>query len=421
MDLWTEDESLYPKLHPLKLFDLAKSQKRYLYACAPMVRYSKLAFRQTVHEYGTDLCWTPMILAKEFNRNAAARDSDLTVSTTSMATKRQPPTIAQFGASDPVELSRAASLAAPFVNGVDLNCGCPQSWACAASLGAALMGRRDLVRDMVVATRRRLADDGWAVGMTARDLGSPRGRSVSVKIRVHSDLRRTVDFISTVLGDGWGAGGGDAVLGGGGGRNVDWITIHPRTRHTPSSTPIDLDALALLTETFGKRVPILVSGDVFALANLPYTSHLLEPQPTLTTNTSPKPSTAPSRRSSPSSPGPSPTTSPSAKLHLPHLAGLMSARALLANPALFAGHSCCPWEAVDAFLRNAARAPLPLKLGVHHLTEMCGPGLGPDKGALLSKRERVRLVECGSWVDVLDFLDEVRGERGDEGGVRREG
>lgn len=35
----------------------------------------KLAFRQTVHKYGVDLCWTPMILAKEFNRNQFARDS----------------------------------------------------------------------------------------------------------------------------------------------------------------------------------------------------------------------------------------------------------------------------------------------------------------------------------------------------------
>jgi tRNA-dihydrouridine synthase 4 len=34
----------------------------------------QLAFRQTVHYYGTDLCWTPMILAKEFNRSSFARD-----------------------------------------------------------------------------------------------------------------------------------------------------------------------------------------------------------------------------------------------------------------------------------------------------------------------------------------------------------
>lgn len=90
----------------------------------------------------------------------------------------------QFGANDPQELSRAASLVAPFVAGVDLNCGCPQGWACAETLGAALMERRDLVRDMAVATRRRLDADGWT-----RERDGGKGRSVSVKIRVHKDLR----------------------------------------------------------------------------------------------------------------------------------------------------------------------------------------------------------------------------------------
>lgn len=40
-----------------------------------MVRYSKLAFRQAVVQYGVDLAYTPMILAKEFNRSHYARDS----------------------------------------------------------------------------------------------------------------------------------------------------------------------------------------------------------------------------------------------------------------------------------------------------------------------------------------------------------
>lgn len=145
---------------------------------------SQLAFRQTVHHYGTDICWTPMILAKEFNRNSFARDSDLSISTQGI----QPPTILQFGANSPLELSRASSLAAPFVNGVDLNCGCPQSWACAETLGAALMNKRELVRDLVVETRGRLKRDGWAVGMD-QDVESNKGRSVSVKIRIHDDLR----------------------------------------------------------------------------------------------------------------------------------------------------------------------------------------------------------------------------------------
>lgn len=88
----------------------------------------------------------------------------------------------------PLELARASTLVAPYVSGVDLNCGCPQSWACAETLGAALMNKRELVRDMVVETREHLARDGWAVGME-KDMDNPRGRSVSVKIRVHDDLR----------------------------------------------------------------------------------------------------------------------------------------------------------------------------------------------------------------------------------------
>jgi tRNA-dihydrouridine synthase 4 len=149
-----------------------------------MVRYSKLAFRQTVHHYGTDLSWTPMILAKEFNRSAFARDGDLTINTAGP----QPPTILQFGANSPRELARASLLAIPWVNGVDLNCGCPQSWACAETLGAALMNQRELVRDMVVETRKTLADGGWDVGKD-KDRESAKGRSVSVKIRIHDDLR----------------------------------------------------------------------------------------------------------------------------------------------------------------------------------------------------------------------------------------
>lgn len=112
------------------------------------------------------------------------RVADLTISTIGA----QPPTIVQFGANSPLELSRAASLAAPYVNGVDLNCGCPQSWACAETLGAALMNKRELVRDMVVDTRSLLREDGWAVGMD-KDIDSEKGRSVSVKIRIHDDLR----------------------------------------------------------------------------------------------------------------------------------------------------------------------------------------------------------------------------------------
>ncbi|KAF4864224.1 tRNA-dihydrouridine(20a/20b) synthase [NAD(P)+]-like [Colletotrichum siamense] len=376
------DGTISDRIHPLKIFDAAKSQDRFLNVSAPMVRYSKLAFRQTVHEYGTDLCWTPMILSKEFNRNNFARDSDLTISTQGV----QPPTIVQFGSNSPIELARSSSLAAPYVNGVDLNCGCPQSWACAETLGAALMEKRELVRDMVIETRQRLANDGWHVGKE-RDIDSPKGRSVSVKIRVHKDLRRTMDFIDTVIGNPHD-------------RNIDFLTIHPRTRHTASSTPINTESLGILLEKYGDTLPILLSGDVFSMATLPLSTvskTVSEPDGQVTN-------------------GLTPFTPSGTKL-----AGLMSARGILANPAIYAGYEACPWEAVESFMRHVIRAPIPVKLVQHHLHEMVGPGMGPDKKALLDKQERAALQRLDSMIDVIDFMDDaINRKTGRTDGLRRE-
>ncbi|KAL6834771.1 hypothetical protein V8C40DRAFT_232737 [Trichoderma camerunense] len=378
--------------HPLKIFDTVRRQNRFLYACAPMVRYSKLAFRQTVHKYGTDLCWTPMILAKEFNRNQFARDSDFTISTSGV----QPPTIVQFGANVPLELARASTLVAPFASGVDLNCGCPQSWACAETLGAALMNKRELVRDMVIETRQHLARDGWAVGME-EDIDSPKGRSVSVKIRVHDDLRRTMDYLDTVIGHPQN-------------RLVDWVTIHPRTRHTPSTTPIFTEALEILTEKYSRTLPILLSGDVFDLAALPIRSTSPPDLATLTIKEDPPSSSNNSISTQQQQPKPSNT----------NLSGFMSARGLLANPALFAGYSACPWETLETFMCNVARCPLPLKLVVHHVQEMCAPGMGDDKSSLLNKKERAKLVDFTNMADLIDFLDEKIEEHTGQKGMRRD-
>jgi tRNA-dihydrouridine synthase 4 len=309
-----------------------------------MVRYSKLAFRQLAHHYGTDLAWTPMILAKEFNRSSIARDSDFDLPTDPYAV----PTILQFGANSPVEFARASVTVAPYVSGVDLNCGCPQSWACAESLGAALMNKRELVCDIVKEAKTALARSGYE-----------GRRTVSVKIRVHKDLRETVDFVKSVQEAG-----------------ADFITIHGRTRSTRSSTPVDLDAIKLVAEHC--QVPTLANGDIRTLANAKQITEYCG------------------------------------------VNGVMSARDILSNPALYAGHNTCPWEAIERFMGYVIRAPIPFKLVVHHLGEMAGSVGFEDDGrvmeaprakALLDKEERRRLVECRNLLEVIDFLEEVRGLR----------
>ena len=65
----------------------------------------------------------------------------------------------------------------PNCSGVDLNCGCPQSWACAESIGAALMERLDLVCEIIRAAKQTIKRDGFE-----------GRRTMSVKIRIHRDL-----------------------------------------------------------------------------------------------------------------------------------------------------------------------------------------------------------------------------------------
>ena len=158
---------------------------------------------------------------------------------------------------------------------------------------------------------------------------------------------------------------------------VDFVTIHPRSRRTPSNVPIDTEALRFLASQFGHKIPILLSGDVFTLKSVP----------------------VPTLEDRPGGQDPTPSTT--------NITGLMSARAILTNPALFAGYDTCPWNAVEAFMRNAVRSPLPLRLVLHHLSEMCGPGPGENKGSLLNRRERGLLLKQTTMLDVIDFVDQT--------------
>ncbi|XP_015119487.1 tRNA-dihydrouridine(20a/20b) synthase [NAD(P)+]-like [Diachasma alloeum] len=75
--------------------------------CAPMVRYSKLAFRNLVRRYGCDVCFTPMILADSFVQSSKARDNEFSTNT------RDEPLIVQFAAKAPRDFADAAEMVAP--------------------------------------------------------------------------------------------------------------------------------------------------------------------------------------------------------------------------------------------------------------------------------------------------------------------
>ncbi|KAK3710861.1 tRNA dihydrouridine synthase [Vermiconidia calcicola] len=264
--------------------------------------------------------------AHEFIRSHVARDSDFTT----CPLERQPTSdgrehalIAQFASSDPTEFARAAELIAPWVDGVDLNCGCPQSWAVKEGIGCSLMENPELVASMVRAAKSNLE----------------ASKSVSCKIRIHKDLSHTKRWIQTLEAAG-----------------VDYITIHGRTRSQRSSTPPDFVAIKVLKES--TNLPVLANGDVYTLSDVEKIAAMTG------------------------------------------VDGVMAARGILENPALFAGHDATPGDCVQRFIGHAVRCPIPFPLVLHHFSEMTVrmPGM--------TKQERKRMMNCRDLVDLIDLVED---------------
>ncbi|KAJ3203187.1 tRNA-dihydrouridine(20a/20b) synthase [NAD(P)+]-like protein [Entophlyctis luteolus] len=209
-----------------------KADGGYLRICAPMVRYSKLAFRETCRAYGTDVAYTPMILSDVFKHSEIARAAEF------RTTDRDDPVVVQFAASNAQDWADAAYLVAPHCSGVDLNCGCPQKWAIGEGIGCAMMEQPELVASMVRTVKDRILSSGVKL---ADGVSSP---STSIKIRLHDDVRRTIDFVKMAEHAG-----------------VDWITVHGRTRRQRNTEKVNLDGIKTVKEH--SHVPIFANGDIF--------------------------------------------------------------------------------------------------------------------------------------------------------------
>ncbi|KAK4048548.1 tRNA dihydrouridine synthase [Microbotryomycetes sp. JL201] len=332
--------------------------------CAPMVRYSKLPFRQLVSLYDCHITTTPMMLAKEFSRSQIARDADFStnaaergsfelverwtgnpapewddsperrsgIHTKTQGKKRtrrvKGSMIVQFAANDPVHLADAAELVRPWVDGIDLNCGCPQKWAFQEGIGSALLRKPESVRDLVRATKQRL---GWDF-------------PVSVKIRVDADLSLTNTLVRTAIEAG-----------------ADILTVHGRTRHQQSqSHPVNLDAIRFAIECARGQVPCVANGDVFTLEEANKSREVTGAR------------------------------------------GAMSARGLLANPALFAGFVETPLDAVTQFIQISTACGLIFPLFHRHVAYML-------ESQFKSRQERVFFNSLPSYAAVIDYLTDEMG------------
>ncbi|NXH87868.1 DUS4L synthase, partial [Edolisoma coerulescens] len=300
---------------PMDLFHSGQVVK----ICAPMVRYSKLAFRTLVRKYSCDLCYTPMIVAADFVRSAKARDSEFTTNKVG-----DHPLIVQFAAKEAQVLCDAARIVCPFADGIDLNCGCPQRWAISEGYGACLINKPELVKDMVRHVRSQIDNPKF---------------SVSIKIRIHEDLKRTVDLCQKAEAAG-----------------VSWITVHGRSieeRHQP----VHYDAIKIIKQSMS--IPIVANGDIKTLKDAENVHHLTEAD------------------------------------------GIMVARGLLANPALFAGYEETPFQCIQDWVDIALEHGTPFTCFHHHLMYMME--------RITSKQEKKVFNVLSSTSAVLDYLNDHYG------------
>ncbi|XP_054616598.1 tRNA-dihydrouridine(16/17) synthase [NAD(P)(+)]-like isoform X3 [Dunckerocampus dactyliophorus] len=132
-----------------------KTLKEACFVVAPMVDQSELAWRLLSRRHGAHLCYTPMLHAQVFVRDANYRRENLY----NEVCEEDRPLITQFCANDPEVFIQAALLAQNYCDAIDLNLGCPQ----------------------MIAKRVRLANEKLSVPITC-------------KIRVFEDVEKTVRY-----------------------------------------------------------------------------------------------------------------------------------------------------------------------------------------------------------------------------------
>lgn len=197
---------------------------------APMVDASDLPYRLLTRRYNTNLCFTPMIHAKMFTEKAKYRQK-FWKEVEGMPPEDRP-LIAQFCGHDKDILLKAMKVVENHVDGVDVNCGCPQGIAKRGRYGAYLMEEEggDLIVDIV---KHLTANLNVPVSVKLRVL--PSGIEDSLKL-----YERLVDA-------------GAAML-----------TIHGRNRHNKGQEISDAnwDHIKMVVDKVGHRVPVISNGSI---------------------------------------------------------------------------------------------------------------------------------------------------------------
>lgn len=188
----------------------------------PMVRGSCLPFRLLCLEYGADGVYSPATSVDAI-LNSTITDNDPNTLYFGWpddphvhfhtSEKERGKLVFQLVGHDPARAVQAVEKVFPLISAIDLNCGCPESFATSKGDGSALMKDPATVSDVISTLRRNF------------DL------PISVKHRIHNNIEESIQF--AVAAQNAGASG---------------IAVHGRLKEQKNKGSVDYDDMKLIFE-----------------------------------------------------------------------------------------------------------------------------------------------------------------------------
>lgn len=208
---------------------------------APMVDQSDLPFRLLCRRYGSNLCVTPMIHARLVTESSMYRKRFLGT----WLHELDRPLIAQLCGSDPDVMLAAARELEPYVDGIDINCGCPQGIARRGNYGAFLLEQEETLLRLV---KHLVAHLRVPLSVKVRLLPPPDPASTGCPPEERFDIPAASLALYGKLVD----------------AGVHLLTIHGRTRKQKAEFTgrADWDTIARAVELYGDRIPIFANGSI---------------------------------------------------------------------------------------------------------------------------------------------------------------
>ena len=208
---------------------------------APMVDQSDLPFRLLCRRYGANLCFTPMIHTRLVVESPTYQQKFF--SPRHWPTQDRP-LIAQMYGSDPDIFLRAAQLVEPHVDGIDINCGCPQGIARRGNYGAFLLEQEEALLRLVKHLVKHLR---VPLSVKVRLLPRPDACNHPSTMGDFDIPTASLELYEKLVDAG-----------------VHMLTIHGRTRKQKAELmgQADWDTIGKAVELYGDRIPILANGSI---------------------------------------------------------------------------------------------------------------------------------------------------------------